>query len=59
MEKIGMHYTEAQMKPLFDLYDKDKSGTLDYQEFATIVFGDAENLSGACFKRPDRTPQTE
>ena len=27
------------MEPLFKLYDKDGSGTLDYKEFSAIVFG--------------------
>jgi len=39
LEKSGMYYPEAQLKPLFDTYDEDKSGSLDYREFATAVFG--------------------
>jgi Ca2+-binding EF-hand superfamily protein len=27
------------MKPLFDFYDSDKSGSLDYKEFSAIIFG--------------------
>ena len=27
------------MKPLFNQYDTDRSGTLDYKEFSAILFG--------------------
>lgn len=27
------------MQPLFKVYDRDGSGSLDYKEFANIVFG--------------------
>ena len=39
MEKIGLYYEASDIKPLFNIYDIDKSGTLDYKEFSAIVFG--------------------
>ena len=39
LEKSGMYYPAEQLKPLFDTYDRDQSGTLDYSEFAVAVFG--------------------
>ena len=29
-EKTGMYYPEAQLRPLFNAYDRDGSGSLDY-----------------------------
>lgn len=39
LEKAGMYYPPEQIKPLFESYDKDRSGSLDYKEFASAVFG--------------------
>lgn len=38
LEKIGLCYPEQQMQPLFRQYDTDKSGSLDYREFSSIIF---------------------
>jgi len=34
LEKTGMYYPEEQLRPLFNEYDKDGSGSLAYCEFA-------------------------
>lgn len=57
MEKIGLYYNEKQLAPLFQTYDRDGSGELDYQEFASIVFG-SDGLSAHCKKKPDVTPES-
>ena len=41
-----MYYPEDQLRPLFDTYDKDSSGTLDYTEFAVAVFGEESGAKG-------------
>lgn len=46
MEKIGLYYSVQEMQPLFQQYDQDGSGALDYKEFSAIVFGS----NGAGFK---------
>jgi Ca2+-binding EF-hand superfamily protein len=41
-EKIGIHtFTKDQFKALFDFYDVDQDGKVDYKEFASIVFGNS------------------
>jgi len=40
VEKIGiMIPTRQDLDTLYNLYDKDQSGTLDYREFASEIFG--------------------
>jgi len=39
LEKSGMYYPENQLRPLFASYDTDRSGSLDYREFAMAIFG--------------------
>ncbi len=39
MNKIGLYYTKQELEPLFRQYDTDRSGAIDYKEFAGIVFG--------------------
>jgi len=34
-----MYFPEEQLAPLFAEYDTDKSGSLDYKEFAMAIFG--------------------
>ena len=46
LEKGGMYYPEDQLRPLFNTYDKDSSGTLDYTEFAVAVFGEESGAKG-------------
>ena len=38
-DKMGMYYPDEQLQPLFNSYDKDRSGEVDYQEFALALFG--------------------
>lgn len=46
IEKIGVQaFTEDEFKELFDFYDTDKSGALDYKEFSGILFGGASGTS--------------
>ena len=46
LEKSGMYYPEEQLRPLFDTYDRDGSGSLDYSEFAVAVFGQESAAKG-------------
>ena len=57
-EKTGMYFPEEQLKPLFDSYDRDGSGALDYQEFALALFGEEAAAKGQLQKRPKVVPQT-
>jgi Ca2+-binding EF-hand superfamily protein len=50
MEKIGLYYNLQEMTPLFNQYDADRSGKLDYKEFSCIVFG-GENPKGQMAKK--------
>jgi Ca2+-binding EF-hand superfamily protein len=45
MNKIGLYYSEQELKPLFRGYDTDQSGSIDYKEFSAIVFG-GDSLKG-------------
>jgi len=52
MEKIGLYYSEQELKPLFKQYDADGSGALDYKEFSSIIFGsEGGQLKGQQVKR--------
>ena len=50
MNKIGLYYTQQELLPLFKQYDTDNSGSLDYKEFSTIIFGE-DSLKGQMVKR--------
>ena len=52
LEKCGMYYPEEQLRPLFDTYDRDSSGSLDYTEFAVAVFGEEASARGAMQRKP-------
>ncbi len=56
IEKIGLYYSPQDMQPLFEEYDTDKSGSLDYKEFSAIVFGNRDTLKGQQVKRQIVTP---
>jgi len=46
IEKIGIIIPSKQdLEALFNIYDKDGSGSLDYHEFASEIFG--RNVGGA------------
>jgi Ca2+-binding EF-hand superfamily protein len=51
MGKCGLYYSEDELYPLFQQYDQDGSGSLDYKEFSCIVYG-ADNAKGQMLKRP-------
>ena len=38
-DQLGQHHTEAEIKRMMELVDKDKSGSLSYEEFIAEVFG--------------------
>lgn len=38
LEKAGMSYPEPTLQGLFDEYDADQSGSLDYRELAFTIF---------------------
>lgn len=58
LEKLNMYYPPEQLKPLFDVYDSDKSGAVDYKEMTAVVLG-AEVANKAFVKKNDRVePQT-
>lgn len=47
-----MYFPEDQLRPLFDAYDRDGSGSLDYTEFAVAVFGEEASNKGHMQKKP-------
>jgi len=47
-----MYFPEEQLRPLFDSYDTDSSGSLDYTEFAVAVFGEEAAAKGQMQKKP-------
>ncbi len=51
MEKIGLYYPEKDMLALFNIYDQNKNGSLDYQEFAEIIFGAGASQKGQMAKK--------
>ena len=53
-----MYFPEEQLRPLFNTYDKDQSGSLDYAEFAIAVFGEESAAKGQVQKRPAVNPRT-
>ena len=56
IEKIGLYYSPLEIQPLFEEYDADRSGSLDYKEFSAIVFGNKDTLKGHQVKRQSLTP---
>jgi len=46
IEKIGIQIpTKQDLNLLFNLYDTDRSGALDYKEFSAVLFGKASSLA--------------
>jgi|JI102314A2RNA_FD_contig_21_3666963_length_396_multi_2_in_0_out_0_1 Ca2+-binding EF-hand superfamily protein len=39
MEKIGLYYKPEELQPLFNLYDTNGNGDLDFKEFSAMIFG--------------------
>jgi Ca2+-binding EF-hand superfamily protein len=56
MEKIGLYYSGEQLQPLFKVYDSDRSGSIDYKEFSSIVFG-SDNQKAQMTKKPPANRQ--
>lgn len=56
IEKIGLYYSPQEIQPLFEEYDTDNNGSLDYKEFSAIVFGNRDTLKGQQVKRQILTP---
>ena len=56
VEKIGLYYTPLELEPLFNEYDSDQSGHLDYKEFSAIIFGNRDTLKGQQIKRQPQNP---
>ena len=46
IEKIGLYYSPLEVQPLFQEYDADGNGQLDYKEFSAVVFGNRDTLKG-------------
>jgi Ca2+-binding EF-hand superfamily protein len=44
LEKTGMYYPQPTLKALFDEYDIDGNGELDYRELAYMLSGNANVL---------------
>ena len=44
LEKTGMYYPLPTLKALFDQYDTNSNGALDYRELAFILSGNANFL---------------
>ena len=51
MEKIGLYYSPEELTPLFEAYDVDGNGVLDFKEFSSIIFGNRDTLKGQQVKR--------
>ena len=58
LEKTGMYFPEEQLRPLFNSYDRDGSGSLDYTEFALAVFGQESAAKGQVQRKPAIAPRT-
>lgn len=58
LEKSGMYYPEEQLRPLFNTYDQDGSGSLDYREFAMAVFGRESGGKGQLQRKPPVAAKT-
>jgi Ca2+-binding EF-hand superfamily protein len=55
---MGMYYPPEQMKTLFNAYDTDRSGLVDYKEFTAIIFGE-EASNKALLQKTERVePKT-
>ena len=52
MEKIGLYYTKEELLPLFNLYDVNGNGDLDFKEFSAIIFGGEAPKSQMTKKAP-------
>ena len=48
LEKTGMYYPRQQLATLFNNYDRDQNGSLDYRELAFELFGE--------YKKPQQQP---
>jgi len=56
VEKIGLYYAPHELEPLFNEYDSDQNGHLDYKEFSAIIFGNRDTLKGQQIKRQPQNP---
>lgn len=50
VNKIGIYMKEDQLSELFEIYDTDQNGYLDYKEFVGILYGNKSIRSS--FKKP-------
>ena len=48
-----MYYPENQLRPLFNEYDLDGSGAVDYKEMSKAIFGED---STSTYNKEDRGP---
>ena len=52
LEKSNMYFPAPELQVLFDSYDQDASGALDYREFTLAVFGKAEQSKAIVAQMP-------
>ena len=57
VEKIGVVVEDAsELEQLFELYDTDKSGFLDYKEFSAAIFGEESRAARQLHARSSSIP---
>jgi len=58
IEKIGILIpTKQDLDALFSIYDVDGSGTLDYNEFSSALYGRPMTASSSTGKSANRSPE--
>lgn len=50
LEKVGMYFPAKELLELFNDYDVDNNGFLDYREFTLAVYGRSAAGQGTCQK---------
>jgi Ca2+-binding EF-hand superfamily protein len=60
LQRLGINsYDESQISQLFEIYDADQSGELDYKEFSCILFGGTNRSPVKVSKKIDDSPQLQ
>lgn len=57
VEKMGIVMDDtSELERLFDVYDKDQSGSLDYKEFSSSIFGEDSRITRQLQFKPSSLP---
>ena len=57
LEKTGMYYPQQTLQALFEEYDLDKNGQLDYRELALMISGEHKIKSWTAPVKPNPEPE--